>query len=70
MKSDQEKILEKYQTFESVKDCFSLTRIQEALALASNDLIPTPIRQSVEIKKLDAEYNEILKKYPDAITTE
>lgn len=70
MKSDQEKILEIYHSFEAVKDCFALVRIQEALRLVSDDMIHTPIAQQEEIKKLYAERDQILKKYPDTMISE
>ena len=64
--SYQEKILEKYRSFEAVKDRFTISRIQsEISALVQSDAFNKGPRR--ELEKKYEELDKILAKYPDAV---
>ena len=81
-KSYQERILEKYQSFEAVKDCFAIERLQEAmhregylLGFAPRDVTQDQVdkitaKSDLNRKRLKEELDAILSKYPDAFQKE
>lgn len=62
----QERILEKYHSFQAVQDCFAIVRLQTEIAVLSGpagfNLGPRNKMQNCFV-----ELNKILAKYPDAI---
>ena len=63
--SYQEKILEKYHSFEAVKDCFAISRLQKGIAILSGPAAFN-VGPQMAIKRHLDEVNKILAKYPDA----
>ncbi len=60
----QEKILEQYQTFEAVKDCFTISRLQQKIATLSGPAAFNSAPRK-EMNDCNKQIDAILSKYPD-----
>ena len=62
----QEKILDRYNSYEAVRDCFAISRIQNEI-IALSKVAPFNDNPRRELKKKYNELNEILSKYSDVV---
>ena len=65
--SYQEKILEKYHSFDAVKDCFAISRLHAQIVSIARIPGPSSIIQKSQIQECNDELYKILAKYSDAI---